>query len=291
MRNSGLSAYRFFPGCLARTKLPHIEYSVRRALDMLGIDLEEEDRFSCCPDPVVFRSSSRDDWLALAARNLSLDGETPIVTLCPGCASSLSEAGHLLRKDEAAREHASRKIKKVGLTISLPEVSHFLEVLTQEDRMVEIEKKITHNLDGLEVACHYGCHLTRPSEAVGFDDPERPECLDRLVGLLGARSVEYEDKYLCCGRPSLDEATSAGILERKLKAMKQAGARAVVLACPFCYEQFDTGQSLLQRKTGAEFGLPVFYASQLLCLAMGAGAGELSLDMHKIKPGGILGLE
>ena len=89
MSDTSASAYRFFPGCLARTKLPHIESSVRRALESLGVTVEDDVRFTCCPDPVVFRSSSRGDWLRVAARNLSLDGETPIVTLCPGCASSL----------------------------------------------------------------------------------------------------------------------------------------------------------------------------------------------------------
>jgi heterodisulfide reductase subunit B len=291
MSDTRTPAYRFFPGCLARTKLPHIESSVRRALENLGVGVEDELRFTCCPDPVVFRSSDRGDWLRVAARNLSLDGDKPIVTLCPGCASSLSEARHLLSEDTEARDGAAARLDKLGLEISLPTISHFLQVLCDEDRMKQIEAKLTRKLEGLRVACHYGCHLTRPSDAVDFDDPEKPRCLDDLVTLLGAESVSYEDKHLCCGRPSLDEATSAGILERKLTAMKEAGAQAIVLACPFCFEQFDVGQTLLQRKTGKTFGLPVFYLSQLLCIAMGAKASEVGLEMHKIKAGGVPGIE
>ncbi len=290
MSDASPSAYRFFPGCLARTKLPHIELSVRRCLEDLGVSLRDDARFTCCPDPVVFKSSSRNDWLRIAARNLSLDGETPIVTLCPGCASSLSEAGLVLSEDRGAREDAAGRLDELGLQIGLPPVFHFLRVLSADGRMDEIESKVTRRLDGLKVACHYGCHLTRPSGAVGFDDPEKPECLDKLVAVLGAEAVPYEDKYLCCGRPSLDEATSAGMLEHKLAAMKAAGAEAIVLACPFCFEQFDVGQMLLQRKTGAEFNLPVFYLSQLLCIAMGSDVGGLGLDMHKIKTGGVPGI-
>jgi heterodisulfide reductase subunit B len=255
------------------------------------VGIEDDARFTCCPDPVVFRSSDRGDWLRLAARNLSLGGETPIVTLCPGCASSLSEARHLLSEDNGAREDAAARLGKLDIKLGLPAVSHFLGILYDADRMKQIEGNLKKRLEGLKVACHYGCHLTRPSEAVDFDDPEKPRCLDYLVELLGAETVSYEDKQLCCGRPSLDEATSTGILERKLTAMKEAGARAIVLACPFCFEQFDVGQTLLMRKTGKEFGLPVFYLSQLLCLAMGVEASELGLDMHKIKAGGIPGIE
>ncbi|MGD9140917.1 MAG: CoB--CoM heterodisulfide reductase iron-sulfur subunit B family protein [bacterium] len=291
MSENRASAYRFFPGCLARTKLPHIEVSVRRVLESLGIGLEDDARFTCCPDPVVFRSSSRSDWLSLAARNLSLDGEKPIVTLCPGCASSLSEARHLLSEDPGSRTDAAARIGKLGLDLNLPPVSHFLEILFDEERMKEIAAGVKRRLDGLRIACHYGCHLTRPSGAVDFDDPEKPRCLDELVALVGAESITYEDKYLCCGRPSLDEETSTGILERKLSAMKEAGAQAIVLACPFCFEQFDVGQTLLERKTGRKYGLPVFYLSQLLCLAMGGTASELGLDMHKVKAGGIAGVE
>jgi heterodisulfide reductase subunit B len=291
MSDKPASAYRFFPGCLARTKLPHVEASVRRALEGLGFEIRDEPRFTCCPDPVVFRSSSRADWLRLAARNLSLGGDTPIVTLCPGCASSLSEARHVLSSDSDAQRDAEERLGRVGLKPALPGVSHFLALLFEEGCMKHIESKVVMRLEGLKVACHYGCHLTRPSDAVHFDDPEKPRCLDDLVGLLGAESVPYEDKYLCCGRPSLDEATSGAILERKLTAMKQAGAQAVVLACPFCFEQFDVGQTLLERKAGREFGLPVFYLSQLLCLAMGAGASGLGLEMHKVKAGGLPGIE
>jgi heterodisulfide reductase subunit B len=48
------------------------------------------------------------------------------------------------------------------------------------------------------------------------------------------------------------------------------------------------GQTLLARKTGVEFGLPVFYLSQVLRLALGAEESDLGLDMHKVKAGGIL---
>jgi heterodisulfide reductase subunit B len=281
------SKYTFFPGCLARLKLPQVESSVRLVLGDLGIDLAEETRFTCCPDPVVFRSASRRDWLSLAARNLSLDGTSPIVTLCPGCASSLSEARHILEHDETAAREISTKLERLSMNLAIPPVSHFLKILSQDDFKKTIEEKVTKKFEGLKVACHYGCHLVRPSDAVGFDDPEKPTNMDDLVALLGAEPVDYEDKYMCCGRPSLDETTSMAIAQHKLESMKAAGAEAIVLACPFCFEQFDLGQVIIGRKSGKKFDIPVLYASQILGLAMGRQPAEMGLNLHKIKFKGV----
>jgi heterodisulfide reductase subunit B len=275
--------YTFFPGCLARLKLPHVERSVRLALGGLAIELREEPRFTCCPDPVVFRSSSREDWLTLAARNLSLDSGVPIVTLCPGCASSLSEAGHILIQDEAAREEAERRLAAESVKLRIPEVFHFLKIISGRAMMDKIGDAVSNKIEGLKVACHYGCHLVRPSNAVDFDDPEKPTSLDRLVALLGAEPVDYEDKYMCCGRPSMDEATSMEIAQHKLAGMKAAGCDLIVLACPFCFEQFDLGQVMITRKAGREFGIPVVYITQLMGIAMGRTSEEMGFDLHRIK--------
>lgn len=284
MKTDSIGAdYTFFPGCLAKSKLPQIERSVRSVLTALGVRLRDEPRFTCCPDPVVFRSGSRSDWLTLAARNLTLDSESPIVTLCPGCSSSLSEAGHVLSEDDEARHMVERKLGREGDDVRVPEVSHFLRLLTDEGFTADIEGKLTRTFEGLKVACHYGCHLVRPSSAVGFDDPEKPTSLDKLVGLMGAEPVDYEDKYMCCGRPSLDEATSVGIAEHKLSCMQEAGAELIVLACPFCFEQFDLGQVVLARKEGRSFDLPVLYLTQMMGLAMGMTSQQMGLDLHRVK--------
>jgi heterodisulfide reductase subunit B len=279
--------FAFFPGCMARLKLPQVEISVRTLLEDLGVGLKEEPRFTCCPDPVVFRSGSREDWLSLGARNLSLDSGLPIVTLCPGCASSLSEARHMLDADKELASSVSARLEKSGLKLGLPRIQHFLKVIWNPAVREDIAGKITRRFDGLKAAAHYGCHLVRPSDAVHFENPEKPESLDGLLSLAGAQPVDYEDKYLCCGRPSIDEATSGAIMEHKLKAMKAAGCEVLIVACPFCFEQFDLGQAILKRK-GEAFGIPVLYISQFLGLAMGRDPHGLGLDLHRTKPDRLL---
>jgi heterodisulfide reductase subunit B len=275
--------YTFFPGCLAQLKLPQVERSVRWVLARLGFRLREEPRFTCCPDPVVFRSASKEDWLKLAARNLSLDSEAPIVTLCPGCASSLSEARHLLTENGDMRRSVEQKLGRARTGLAIPEVSHFLRLLTDEGVLDLIAQALSSRLEGLKAACHYGCHLVRPSSAVRFDDPEKPTSLDSLVSLLGAEPVDYADKFMCCGRPSMDEDTAAGIAEHKLSRMKDAGCDLLVVACPFCFEQFDLGQITLARKAGRNFDIPVVYITQLIGIGMGQSPKEMGLDLHKVK--------
>ncbi len=279
--------FTFFPGCMARLKLPQVERSVRTLLEDLGVGLTDEPRFTCCPDPVVFRSGSREDWLSLAARNLSLTSGLPIVTLCPGCASSLLEARHVLAQDEELASSVAARLRKVDLELALPHVQHFLKVLSDPAIREDIAEKITKRFDGLKAGTHYGCHLVRPSNAVHFENPEKPTCLDELLSLTGAGPVDYEDKYLCCGRPSIDEATSGAIVKHKLKAMKAAGCEVLIVACPFCFEQFDLGQAILERK-GESFGIPVLYISQFLGLAMGRGPKEMGLELHRTKPDRLL---
>lgn len=279
--------FLFFAGCMARLKLPQVEHSVRTLLGDLGIGLKDESRFTCCPDPVVFRSGSRDDWLSLAARNLSLDSDLPIVTLCPGCASSLLEARHVLDEDEKLAASVAARLKKSGLKLALPQVQHFLGLLSDSAVREDIAERVTRRFDGLRAAAHYGCHLVRPSNAVHFENPEKPVCLDELLSLSGAEPVDYEDKYLCCGRPSMDDATSGAIVEHKLKAMKAAGCEVLIVACPFCFEQFDLGQAILERR-GGSFGIPVLYISQFLGLAMGRDPQEMGLEFHRITPNRLL---
>ena len=39
----------------------------------------------------------------------------------------------------------------------------------------------------------------RPSDALGFDDPEKPWSLEATIKALGGNVVEYEGKTKCCG--------------------------------------------------------------------------------------------
>jgi heterodisulfide reductase subunit B len=55
----------------------------------------------------------------------------------------------------------------------------------------------------LKVAEHNGCHILRPKEYIGFDDPEDPQTLKTLIEATGATCLDYVDETECCGAPSV----------------------------------------------------------------------------------------
>lgn len=134
--------------------------------------------------------------------------------------------------------------------------------------MDSITSRVTHRLSGLKLAAYYGC-LTRPARIVGFDDPEQPVSLDLLLEGLGAQTVTWSHKAECCGG-ALAQARTDIVLDlcgEILEAARQAGASAIVAACPLCQINLDTRQQAIQARNGTEFNLPVVYFTQLMGLA------------------------
>ena len=55
--------------------------------------------------------------------------------------------------------------------------------------------------------------------------------------------------------------------------MREAGAQAIIVCCPFCYLQFDLGQievnSIFKDEIDEPFRIPVIYITQLFDYAFG----------------------
>ncbi|MGQ9723744.1 MAG: heterodisulfide reductase-related iron-sulfur binding cluster, partial [Candidatus Jordarchaeum sp.] len=177
------------------------------------------------------------------------------------------------------RERINSKLAEIGLNYNgNVEVKHFVELLI-EIGLDAIREKIVYPLHGLKVACHYGCHLLRPSEVIFFDNPLNPMSLDKLCQVLGADSVDYETKMLCCGSNlSLVESDKALLLsKRKLEEIKKR-AGCLVVVCPSCFQQYDSAQKLMKEN----LSVPVFYYLELLGLSLGIEAVDMGLSTHKI---------
>ncbi len=286
-----MSDYALFLGCLIPLKNPQIEAASRSALAKVGLKMKDVPEFSCCPEPWNFKGADITGWLAAAARNLAVAEKQglDIMTLCNGCSSTLIEAAHIMRGGGEAAASAAASLKKAGFAYTgKTKARHCVQVLAEEVGTEKVAKSVSKPLAGLKVAVHYGCHMLRPNDIVGFDDPFNPHVLDDLVEATGAESVVYEDKMDCCGRASLDSGVSFGVLADKLEHMEAAGADCAVVACPACFEQFDLGQVELNRKQGTKHAIPVLHYLQLLALAQGAGAEQVGLGRHKIKTDAIL---
>ena len=193
--------YSFFLGCVMPNRFPNVEASIRIVLPLLGIQLEEMEGASCCPAPGVIRSFDEPTWLALASRNLALAEMAghDIITGCNGCYGTFKEALYELHEHPKRLAEVKKVFKGMGLKFEgKVEAKHLIEVINDIDPEI-LKEKITHPLENIKVAVHYGCHLLKPSANRPWKKTQRHTFLDNLVELTGAESIPYKDKYMCCG--------------------------------------------------------------------------------------------
>ena len=284
---SRVNDYIFFWGCTIPARFPFLEKSLRLVLDDLGVRYREIEGFTCCPEKFLVETLSEEAWYLTAARNLALAEKNggDLLVACNGCYSSFRSAIAAFHSDSALRREVSERLEEVGLEYNFRAgVSHIVGVLHDRIGPEVIARRVTRPLEGLNVGVHYGCQLLRPSPTVRLDDPARPTKLDRLVECLGATSIDYNSKLLCCGESlarSGNPEESMASARLKLMELNELKADAMVVVCPACFLQFETQQSLIKRQIEG-LDVPVFYYSELLALAMGHKPEELGLDMHRV---------
>jgi len=275
--------YSLFLGCQIPLRIASVEIAARKLFQKLDVELVDLKGYSCCPDPVVSRTMDRKMWLTLSARNLSLAEEIglDLVTLCVGCYETLAEANAILKHEPETKKEIDEILSRFGRKYEgKVKVRHFVEVLFEDLGIGKIKEEVKKPLK-LRAALHYGCHLFRSEE--GEDIWRKSEMMKELVQATGAEVVDYGIERLCCGFPSMhadEEFSLKSRLLPKLREIDRAKADCVVVVCPACTIQFESGQVLL-RRYGFKYNLPCIYLSELLALASGIPSAELSLDFHR----------
>ena len=283
--------YLIFLGCAIPYRVSSYEISARKVLQELGVELVEMPEFNCCGlplDPV-----SHETMLILAARNLALAEQEGlnIITLCPGCAGTLKKVNKILREDKASREEINSHLKESGLQFNGTIVTkHILQVLMEDVGLEKIKNRVVKPLTMLKVAEHVGCHLLRPKEYIGFDDPEDPQTLKELIEITGATCLDYTNKTECCGAPSVgvSDKVALQLARDKLNNVKIAEAQALITICPFCHIMFDTNELRIERMFNETYGIPILHYPQLLGLAMGLAQEELAFNELRVDPSKLL---
>lgn len=276
--------YAYFPGCSLSSTGIEYHLSTRLIAPYLGLELAEIPDWNCCG---ASAAHCTDHFLAVAlpARNLALAEEMGlnIAVPCAGCYSRLRTAEAALRSpvQKAEIETAlGREIKGTSRAFSL------LEIVVNEVGLKTLKERVVHPLAGLKAACYYGCLLVRPPAITGFDDPENPSAMDRLMETLGAEAVDWPFKTECCGGnlavPRTDVAMEMSF--QILQMAKAAGAQAVVTACPLCMSNLDLRQKAMEEKYGVSLQLPVFYFTELIGLALGIAPQLLGIYRHYTDP-------
>ncbi len=273
--------YALFLGCTVPVRTMAYELSTRKVMSTLGIEVVDLRDFGCCGFPL--ESVDHDTYLAVAARNLAVAESEglPVMTMCSACNGSLLKA-NLAMQDEETREKINATLKPLGKEYNgTTSVKHAARVLYEHmDKIKELADPVA-----LNIAAHYGCHYTKPSEIYeDFEDPEVPYSLEELIAAVGATPVQYENKKQCCGGAILgiDEAVSLEMTRQKLEHIRKAGADAMVLVCPFCDIMYDVNQRRIEKQAGEQYGIPVLFLPQLIGLALGLSPDELGLRLNRV---------
>lgn len=275
--------YGYFPGCSLETSAREYDLSVRAVCQELDVELVEVSDWNCCG---ATAAANTDPALSavLAARNFrqaERAGLDTVMAPCSGCYKYLRQARQSLDEEPRLNLRVQRLLGGQPLG-SLPAVKHPLEVLTND--LGATVTAVKRPLRRLRVACYYGCLISRPYG--GFDDPEDPTSMDRLMAALGAEVVAYTYKTRCCGgavmMPSPEVAFD--LTGHLLRKAREQGANCLALACPLCALLLDTYQSTVGRRLGMRFDLPIFYFTQLMGLALGLDGERLGLKYNVVTP-------
>ncbi len=277
--------YAYFPGCSAESTARDLYTSTMAVARALGIDLVEPKGWSCC-GATMAHQANHDLSLSLAAANLlkaqSLGME--MVVSCASCYSRMKVANHEITTNTKTRKTISDALGK-DYDGSVP-VRHFMEIILEDVGIKPFRGALSHSLQGFKVASYYGCLLVRPPEVTGFDDPENPIYMDRLINAMGGEGLDWPHKVECCGgsltltRPDLVVKLSDSIIGMA----KDAGADCIAVACPMCQINLDMRQDDIFKETGKRYDMPIMYITQLMGLCLGVAPDELGLNKLIISP-------
>ncbi len=277
----------YYKGCLASLSAKELDVSTRALAPKVGYELVELESVTCCGAGDIHEAEP-DYYVHLNARILAYAEETgcdTLMTVCNVCTLNLRQANHQLQNDAALLERVNENLASVGAPRygGGVEVMHFLWLVAGEsfDTLAQVAHK---GLRGLKIAPFYGCQILRPSKLLGFDDPDRPDSLERIITACGGDPIDYPAKVKCCGFPIIQarEETALAELIQPIEQAKEAGADAIVTPCPLCHLSLDAWQSKLKKATGKDFQMPILHLSQLIGVAAGLEDAELKFRRHVV---------
>jgi len=275
-----LRYYAYFPGCSSSEGGAKAYGSSAQAVSKaLGVELVELDDWNCCGS-TPYSSFEELASFCLSARNLALAEKTgfDLVTPCSSCYVILNRTNSYLKQYPQLKAQVDEALAAGNLEYQgTVRVRHLLDVMVSDIGYDEINFKVKRNLNGLKVAPYYGCQVVRPR--FGFDHPEFPQSLDKLISSLGGEPVPFPLKSRCCGGSLIiSEETLALDLTRKLlDSALSNGAECLVTVCPLCQTNLDAYQSQVNKRFKSSFNLPILFFTQLMGTAFGLKEEDLGL--------------
>jgi heterodisulfide reductase subunit B len=269
--------YSYYPGCTARSTAVEYGLSSEAVCEALGIELVELKDWNCC-GATSGHALSHELATALPGRNVAIAQAAglDIAIPCPACYQRSLAADKRFREDEAWRAEMEELLGFEYTGQVRPR--HLLEIIGRDLDLRDIAAKVKKPLAGLKPVSYYGCVLVRPPELTGWDDPEHPVIMDRLLKAVGAEPVSWSYIVDCCGASlSLNRSdVVVTLVNRLVQAAEDAGANCIVCACGMCHINLDTRQK--------DHHMPIFYFTELLGLAFGLPGTGNWFKRHAIDP-------
>lgn len=273
------NAVAYYPGCSLHATSPEFDHSTRAVCEALDLELIEPRGWVCCGSSSAHRADP-ETAVRLPMENLALieqSGFQEVTMPCAACFNRHKSALHEFRLHEANLD------EQLGYSYQdSVNVNTLSETIHKRVGLEGVITKVKKHLKDLHLVCYYGCLLTRPPEVTGSENPENPTDLDELMEALGAKVIDWSYKTTCCGaahsltRPDIVLKLSGDLIEHA----RQAGAEAIVVACPLCHTNLDARQ--FQMKLAEP--MPVLFFTQLMALAFGLPEKASSFNKNLVDP-------
>lgn len=271
----------YYPGCSLEGTALDYDQSVRAVCRKLDIELVDIPDWNCCGASSA-HMTDHETGMRLPIRNLLLAAEigNDILVPCAACFQRLKAADKALRADPGFWD--------VGRYAADFQILHISSFLARPEMLAAIEAKVTRNLNGLPIACYYGCLSLRNPRITDAPQWEMPTTLEGIVTTLGAKAVNWSHRTECCSgsltmaRPDIAEKLVGDIVS----AAQRAGATAMVTDCPMCQANVESRQSM---EIGAG-EMPVFFATELIEAAMSGTYPSKQQKTHLVSPGILTGI-
>ncbi|MDP2751147.1 MAG: CoB--CoM heterodisulfide reductase iron-sulfur subunit B family protein [Rhodocyclaceae bacterium] len=283
--------YAYYPGCSSQKGSSGSNFmtSIGVMIEKLGIQLNEIPDWNCCGASIGYGEGGELPRLAINARNLALaEKHLPgkdMVSGCPACWLSSRETAERLHEFPHLMAETNEALKEAGLTLKgSVKARHMVEVLIEDIGFDAMKAPVVKPLNGLKIAGYVGCQTNRPFGIAG-ESFENPKYLDRMIEIVGAEAVKYDQKVTCCGGAlAFSEPEKAQNQIRQIvESAYDHGAELIVTPCQLCQANVEIYQSEINKKHGTKLKMPVVYYSQLMTIAYGGSAKEAGLNGQLIR--------
>jgi heterodisulfide reductase subunit B len=290
--------YAFYPGCTLHSTGVEFGASTELVCHALDLEMVEIPDWNCCGASSA-HSMDHTLFLALPARNLAQaqqvdingpEAQLDLAIPCAACYSRLAAADLALQQDEAFRAQMESVLDFQFQDRVRPR--NLLDIFANDFSSQALSDKVSKPLEGLKVVSYYGCLLIRPPQYTHrWDDPEQPQSMDYVLELMGAEPRPWSYGIDCCGGSlTLNRSdVVVHLVDKLVQAAHEAGADALVTACPMCMANVDgrqlyRGGPPLPRPPKPDYKpLPIFYFTELMALAYDLPLKKV-LGKHLVDP-------